>query len=120
MIIKQVLTRVYTDDIESTIEFYEKLFNKKCGSRISYQEAGLELAQVESILILCGSEKALEPFRDTKATFLVDSITEYRDYLLGRGAAIVRDLKSVPTGFNLTVKHPDGTVIEYVEHNKAK
>jgi hypothetical protein len=26
----------------------------------------------------------------------------------------IRDLKEVPTGINMTVKHLDGTVVEYV------
>ena len=66
---------------------------------------------------MCGSEIALEPFRDTRATFLVDSVTEFRDYLLKHDAKIIRDLKKVPTGTNMTVKHKDGTIAEYVEYN---
>lgn len=116
MIIKRVLTRIYVYDINSAIEFYEGLFHNKCNLRFNYREVNLELAQVENILILCGSEKSLEPFRDTKATFLVDSVAEFRDYLLKNGATIIRDLKKVPTGANMTVKHADGTIIEYVEH----
>ena len=119
MVIRQVLTRIYVNDIDNAIDFYEKLFHTKCSLRFSYQEVNIELAQVESILILCGSEKALEPFRDVKATFLVDSIIEYREYLLEHGATIIRDLKKVPTGANLTMKHADGTIIEYVEHHKS-
>lgn len=117
MIVKQVLIRIYVHDINTAIEFYEGLFHKKCSSRFRYREVNLELAQVENVLILCGSEKSLEPFRDTKATFLVDSVIEYRDYLLKHGATIIKDLKKVPTGANMTVKHTDGTIVEYVEHN---
>ncbi|MDP4152220.1 MAG: VOC family protein [Bacillota bacterium] len=117
MIIKQVLTRIYVHDINRAIEFYEGLFHKKCNSRFNYQEVNLELAQVENILILCGCEKSLEPFRNTKATFLVDSVAEFRDYLLKHDAIIIRDLKRVPTGANMTVKHADGTIVEYVEHD---
>lgn len=118
MIIQQVLNRIYVNDMNSTIEFYEGLFQSKCNLRFSYYEAKLELAQVENVLILCGSDKDLEPFRDTRTTFLVDSVTEFRDYLLKNGAKIIRDLKKVPTGTNMTVKHKDGTIIEYVEHSK--
>ena len=119
MEIKQVLTRVYVTDMDTAINFYEELFNIKCVLRFRYQEVNLELAQVENILLLCGPEASLNLFRDTKATFLVDSINEYRDYLLERGATIIRDLKKVPSGKNMTVKHPDGVVIEYVEFDKS-
>lgn len=115
MIIRQVLTRVYVHEINSAIEFYEGLFHNKCKLRFNYPEVNLELAQVENILILCGSEKSLEPFHETKATFLVDSVAEFKNYLLNHGATIIRDLKKVPTGANMTVKHADGTIVEYVE-----
>jgi hypothetical protein len=32
------------------------------------------------------------------------------------GAEIVNGPKDVPTGRNMLVRHPDGTLIEYVEH----
>ena len=117
MNINQVLTRVFVNDMNTAIEFYEKLFNKKCVSRFIYQEVELELAQVDNILLICGSEESLKPFLDTKATFSVDSIIEYKNYLLTHGATIIRDIKKVPTGMNMTIKHPDGTIIEYVEHD---
>jgi predicted enzyme related to lactoylglutathione lyase len=116
MIVKQVFTRIYVHDINRAIEFYEGLFQQKCASRFCYQEMNLELAQVGNVLILAGSEKSLAPFRDTKATFLVDSVAEFRDYLLKHGATVIRNIKEVPTGANMTVKHEDKTVVEYVEH----
>jgi hypothetical protein len=93
MVIKQALIRIHAKDIESTIDFYEKLYGKKCELRFSYLEVGLELAQIENILIISGPEKALVPFRDTKVTFLVDSIIEYRDFLLEHEAIIIKDIK---------------------------
>ena len=119
MTINQVLTRIYVNDLDNAVDFYEKLFHKKCVFRFSYKEVDLELAQVDNVLILCGSEESLKPFRDTKATFLVDSVMEFRDFLLEHGAAIVRDVRKVPTGVNMTIKHPDGAIIEYIEHDKG-
>ena len=75
----------------------------------------LELARIDNLLIICGLNESLKPFQDTNATFLVDSIQEYKEYLLKNGAAIIQDLKKVPTGFNMTMRHSDGTIIEYVE-----
>ncbi|EQH79852.1 hypothetical protein QMG_0391 [Clostridioides difficile DA00256] len=37
---------------------------------------------------------------------------------IGYGAVVVRDKKKVPTGYNMTLRHPDGTIIEYVQHTK--
>lgn len=111
-----VLNRFYVNNIEEAIKFYEKILNIKSSSRFKYVEMGLELASVGNILVIAGTDEALKPFRETSATFLVDSISEFKDYFLMHGVEIIRDIKKVPTGFNMTVKHPDGTIVEYVEH----
>ncbi|MBI6873487.1 VOC family protein [Clostridium aciditolerans] len=116
MKVKQVLNRFYVHDIDRSIEFYEKALNEKCKLRFKYSHINLELAQVGNILIISGSDEALKPIKDTQATFLVDSIIEFKDFLLSNGAIIIRDLKEVPTGMNMTVQHLDGTIVEYVEH----
>ncbi|NNU78476.1 VOC family protein [Clostridium estertheticum] len=116
MKIKKILTRLYVHDINTSIDLYKKLLNQDCDLIVKYSEMKLELAQIGNILILSGTDEALKPFRDTSATFLVDSVIEFRKFLLKNGAVIVRDLKKVPTGMNFTVKHLDGTIIEYVEH----
>lgn len=116
MKIKKSLNRFYVHDMDEAINFYERIFNEECKSRFKYPEANLELAHVGNLLIISGSDEALEPFKDTQATFLVDSITEFKEYLLNNGAVIIRDLKEVPSGRNMTVKHFDGTIVEYVEH----
>jgi predicted enzyme related to lactoylglutathione lyase len=120
MKVLKVLTRIYVHDLDQTVEFYEKLLNTECTMKLDYKQVHLGLAQVGDILILGGTDEALKPFSDTQATFLVDSITEFRNYLLKKGATIIRDLKEVPTGMNMTVKHLDGAIVEYVEHRKSQ
>ena len=120
MKVLKILTRFYVHDLDQAIKFYETICATKCLSRFPYPEINLELAFVGDILLICGTAEALQPFRDTQATFLVDALPEYREYLLSHGATIIRDLKEVPTGINMTVKHADGVIIEYVEHrNKS-
>jgi predicted enzyme related to lactoylglutathione lyase len=113
--ILRTLIRVYTNDLENTIKYYEDLYNEICNLRFDYEKMNLKLAQVGNVLILSGSDQALEKFKDTRATFIVDSIEEYKKILLIKGAKIIRDIMNVPTGKNMTVKHNDGTIIEYVE-----
>ncbi|AKB31533.1 hypothetical protein MSSIH_0843 [Methanosarcina siciliae HI350] len=81
-------------------------------------QIGLELAQIGNILRIAGSDETLKPFRSTRTTFLVDSLDEFRVLLEEKGAEIIRGPDKVPTGRNMTVEHPDGSVIEYVEHSK--
>ncbi|KOA19173.1 glyoxalase-like domain protein [Clostridium homopropionicum DSM 5847] len=116
MKVKQILNRFYVNDLEQAIEFYEKIFNEKCKLRFKYSEADLELAQIGNVLIISGTNEALKPFRSTQVTFLVDSVVEFKDFLLKNNPKIIRDVKEVPTGMNMTVQHLDGTIVEYVEH----
>jgi len=114
----QILSRVYVNDIDTAIRFYEELLQEKCSSRFEYLQVKLEIARVGDILLIGGSDEALKPFIDTTATFLVDSVDEFKKFLLKNGATIIRDIRQVPTGLNITLRHRDGTIIEYVEHKK--
>jgi hypothetical protein len=49
-------------------------------------------------------------------TFLVDDLGAYEQHLPDVGAEIIRASQEVPTDRNLLVRHPDGSVVEYVEH----
>ncbi|MCD8031555.1 MAG: VOC family protein [Bacteroides sp.] len=120
MKVLEVLSRFYVQEIEESIQLYENLLSTKCSLRFQYEETGLEIAQVGNVLILAGSEEALKPFRETKATFIVNSIEEFKNYLIEKGSVMIRDIKEVPTGKNMTVKHCDGTMIEYVEFAKKE
>lgn len=111
----QVLNRFYVSEINEAIQLYESLFDTKCSLRFYYEETGLELAQIGNVLLLAGSEEALKPYRETKATFIVNTLEGFKEYLLVNGSKIIRDIKIVPTGKNMTLKHPDGTIIEYVQ-----
>ncbi len=117
MKILRTYIRVYAYDMNESLKFYENLLGERASLRFKYRETGLELAAVGNVLILAGSDQDLEPYRQTKATFQVDAIHEFYDYLLKFGCKVVRGLTQVPTGSNFTVRHPDDTVFEYVEHH---
>ncbi len=68
------------------------------------------------MLFIGGKPEGLKRFEKTDATFLVDDIRACEKELLQLGAKILSPLKEVPTGWNMLVLHPDGTLVEYVEH----
>lgn len=70
-------------------------------------------------MLIAGYDEALKPFRSTQATMFGDSLDEFKTYLEEKGAEMIRGPNTVPTGRNMTVRHPDGSIIEYVEHSKA-
>jgi len=118
--IKEILTRIFLhpSKLEKTIKFYENIFKKTCSLRFIYKEMNIELAQISSILLLAGEEKDLEKFKSTKTTFLVDSLDDFHNYFLDNGIPILEKPKKVPTGKNMRIQHPDGSIVEYVEHKK--
>jgi predicted enzyme related to lactoylglutathione lyase len=116
MKILRTLTRVCVNDLDDTVRFYERLTGNPAALRFCLPAAGLELSQVGDLLIIAGPDAAIVPFRPTTATFLVDSVDEYHRFLRSNGATIIRPPQQVPTGINMTVRHPDGLIVEYVEH----
>jgi predicted enzyme related to lactoylglutathione lyase len=72
---------------------------------------------VGAVLLLCGTEEGLRRFRPTLMTVMVDSFTEWQRALAALGGDIVEPPKPVPTGSNMRVRHPDGALVEYVEHH---
>ncbi|HEX2954555.1 MAG TPA: VOC family protein [Bacillota bacterium] len=117
MRVLNILPRVYVQDIDQAVPFYEGLFGVASQNRFSMPNVGLELASVGSLLIIAGTEVALDPFRSTQATFLVDDLDAFYNDLMVKGSTVIRPIQSVPTGRNMTVRHPDGTIVEYVEHH---
>lgn len=119
MKILKTLSRLCVNDLKSAIEFYEELLGTPVSRSIKISQISLEIAQIGDILLIAGSDEALKPFRSTQATFLVDSLDEFKAYLEEKGAKIIRGPTKVPTGRNMTLKHADGSIIEYVEHTKT-
>jgi predicted enzyme related to lactoylglutathione lyase len=115
--IDQVLTRIFIppSEFDESIRFYENLFGCKRDTRFHYSEKGLELASVDTCLLISGSADNLRPFEETRVTYLVDSLDEFRAFLVEQGASILEEPKTVPTGKNMRARHPDGLVVEYVE-----
>jgi len=116
--IREVLTRIFlnSSEIDRQIIFYENLCDKKCKLRFNYDQQGLELAVVGSFLLISGTDEHLEPFKETTVTCLVDSLDDFKVFLLKEGVTILAEPKMVPTGRNMRARHRDGLVVEYVEY----
>ncbi|HKU94405.1 MAG TPA: VOC family protein [Vineibacter sp.] len=118
MKVLNILVRRYLplDGLDASVRFHEQIIGQKARLRFHYPEHSLELAQVGSILFIAGSAESLAPFVNTHATFMVEGIADFARHLPTVGAAVIDGPKDVPTGQNMLVRHPDGTLIEYVEH----
>ncbi|MHA6721700.1 VOC family protein [Sphingomonas sp. RS2018] len=120
MRIRNLLTRhlLPLDDLDAAVAQYQGMFGQEARMRFDYPEMGLKLAQVGQLLLIGGSDAALAPFRATDMTFLVEGIADYAATLPATGATIVDPVKRVPSGRNMLVRHADGALVEYVEHDR--
>ncbi|MFE1788785.1 VOC family protein [Streptomyces sp. NPDC059525] len=111
------LARVYVDDLDVALPTFVELTGEQPRLRFAYRD--LTLASIGGFLLLAGTEEALAPYRGTHATALVESIDQVVRLTERDGGEILDGPNEVPTGRNLTVRHPGGATIEYVEFDAA-
>jgi predicted enzyme related to lactoylglutathione lyase len=124
----RVLVRVYVGpgEMDGAIEFYEKVLGVDCDMYMSIPPdpadptVGLTVAIVGGFVILEGSQAQLAPQRVTVGTLLVDDIGPYFERLIAGGAEIVHLPCERLGGAGFTVRHPDGSVMEYVHHRPSE
>ncbi|PZT70951.1 VOC family protein [Streptomyces sp. SW4] len=104
--------RIYVDDLDKAIPFYEGLAG---GRALRFERGGVEVAAVGCFLLMSGPESQLELLRKVAATIAVTDVEEAHRTLSELGADIVAGPLPTPAGRNLIARHPDGTVYEYVD-----
>ncbi|QKV96974.1 hypothetical protein HUT19_39140 [Streptomyces sp. NA02950] len=107
--------RVYVDDLDTALPTFAELTGEQPGLRFHYSD--LQLATTGGFLLLAGTDDALAPYRGTHATAIVGSLAEILRLAAQHGGEVLDGPNEVPTGRNLTVRHPGGATIEYVEFN---
>ncbi|WP_100487314.1 VOC family protein [Sporolactobacillus pectinivorans] len=120
MKIKKAYFRMYVNNLDDVLPFYQKLYGLPVNLRFKYEEMHLELASIGHFLFVAGTPDDLKPFSQTKITFLVDSLDDFLTYFEENKIKIIRKPRKVPTGRNVTVQHPDELIAEYVEHQVSE
>ncbi|MEG3626691.1 VOC family protein [Streptomyces poriticola] len=104
--------RIYVDDLDQAIPFYEGLAG---GRAHRFERGGVEVAAVGCFLLMSGPEEQLSLLRRVAATVAVTDVEEACRVLGGLGADIIAGPVATPAGRNLIARHPDGAVYEYVD-----
>ena len=97
------------------VNFYESLLGQKSFFQHLFPELDIEIAQIDDILIVASSSKNFLSAQNVKAVFVVDEINDFKEYLSSQGVEIIKDVKESSLGWNMLVKHPEGTLIEYAQ-----
>lgn len=121
MIIESFI-RIFVDPdaLDRTIDFYTALLSGKVTMRFAYPETGLELASVSServsVLIVAGTPEQRAPFEATRLTIKVARLETVIGILAEAGGKQLEPVQSTPVGRKTRFRHPDGTIVEYVDH----
>ncbi|MFI1708101.1 VOC family protein [Streptomyces griseoruber] len=108
--------RVCVDDLEASVSFYERLAGTRA---LRFGRGGVEVAAVGCFLLMSGPEEELEVLRKVAATIAVKEVEEAHRTLCELRADIIAGPVPTPAGRTLVVRHPDGSVYEYVDRNAA-
>jgi hypothetical protein len=115
---------VDAEDFLRTIAFYTDLLSGQQTMRFAYPETGLELAAISSpslsILIIADPAEKRVPFEATRLTIKVKAIQSFMAVLKNFGAEQLEPIQATPVGRKTRFRHPDGLVVEYVDHNAPR
>ncbi|WP_406674879.1 hypothetical protein WBK31_12635 [Nonomuraea sp. N2-4H] len=118
MAVRATYARIYVDDLDTALPTFTALTGTQPDLRFTYGD--VELASIGGCLLVAGTPQALAPYRDVQATAIVDSIDDVFAIVAKEGGETLDGPNDVPTGRNLTVRHPGGAIVEYVEIDAAK
>lgn len=108
--------RICVDDLEASIPFYERIAGAPAQRNA---RGGVEVAAIGFFLLMSGPEAELEILRKVTATIAVKDVEEAHRELAALGAQIIAGPVPTPAGRNMIVRHPDGSIFEYVDRFTA-
>lgn len=113
--ILRIYARMFTGNTNHSLALLEPLLG--CKPDYRFQMGDLEITGIGDVCLVGGADAAIDPIRDTLGPFIVESLDEIRAWFLAKGATIVRDRVTAPTGELLYAEHPDGSKVEYLQWN---
>jgi predicted enzyme related to lactoylglutathione lyase len=104
------------DGFDAAVAFHEELFGEPARLRLELLDGRLRIAQVASMLFTAAEPGLLPPAPPLDAVYVVRGLDEFAVHVASVGAEVLQPVTEIATGRNMVVRHPDGGVIEYVEH----
>jgi len=123
--ILETFTRAFVDAgaLEASVAFCSAVLSGEQTLRFGDPETGLELAAVSSpklsVLIISGPPEKRAPFEVTRLTIEVDALKPFLAVLKAAGAEPLEPIQATLIGRKSRFGHPDGLVVEYVDHTAS-
>lgn len=118
----RVLARVFCkpEALVDTVHFYELLTGARLDMDADIPEAGLHVVAVGSFLVLALDDEQHGLAAQTTVTVLNAHLDEAVSRQLAAGAEVVQDRWEGPVGPGVRLRHPDGLIVEYLEHRPGE
>jgi predicted enzyme related to lactoylglutathione lyase len=118
----RVFTRVFVEpgELVGTVRFYEQLTGARLDMDADMPEAGIHVVAVGSFLVLelQGEQHGLAA--RTTVTVLNADLEAAVTRQVAAGAEIVQERWESPVGAGVRLRHPDGLIVEYLEHRPGE
>ena len=105
-----VLARIYVDDLDTAVPLYRDLAGGEEPHAFGFR--GLRLAKVGPFLLIEGADEEVRSHAATIAVRDVDAVVRAVE---DAGGELLDGPAPGPNGPRLIARHPDGSVIEYVQ-----
>lgn len=120
----RVFTRVYPEmgTLKETVRFYESITATELDIDMDISEAGLHVVGVGAFLILEMDPARLDRIdqaKQTRVTILAPHLEEAVRASVEGGAEVVQERWESPSGPGYRLRHPDGLLVEYLEHRPS-
>jgi predicted enzyme related to lactoylglutathione lyase len=118
LIAPRIFIRVFCQpgQLIETVRFYEQLTQERLDMDMDIPEAGLHVVAVGSFLILELDAEQHGLASQTTVTVLNADLDQAVARQVAAGAEIVQERWEAPVGAGTRLRHPDGLVVEYLEH----
>ncbi|MBJ7597788.1 MAG: VOC family protein [Candidatus Dormibacteraeota bacterium] len=105
-----------------TVRFYEALAGVSVDQDMDIPESGLHVVAVGPFLIIEMDRTKLDraaQAAETHVTVLVADLDDVMTHQVAAGAQVVQPRWDAPPGPGIRLRHPDGLLVEYVEHRPS-
>jgi predicted enzyme related to lactoylglutathione lyase len=118
----RIFARVFCQpgQLIETVRFYEQLTRERLDMDMDIPEAGLHVVAVGSFLILELDTEQHGLATQTTVTVLNADLDQAVATQVAAGAEIVQERWEAPVGAGTRLRHPDGLIVEYLEHRPTK
>lgn len=120
----RVFARVFCDKgtLLDTVRFYQNLTSETLDMDLDIPENGLHVVAVGPFLVLEMEKAQLDRAEQaalTHITILNANLDEAVAQRVAAGAKIVQSRWDAPPGPGMRLRHPDGQLVEYLEHRPS-